>query len=118
MISSWPFRTNTTPKSASTVSSTPAASVCASRSRVHVLEAIAELCKGRSTVVIAHRLCTIMHADRILVIEAGDVVEAGRHDELLRKGGRYALFYKLQFQSQEGKAIGGAADALPERVDR
>ncbi len=70
----------------------------------HVQEAIAELCKGRTTIVIAHRLSTIMHADRILVIEAGDVVEAGRHDELLRNGGRYALFYKLQFQQQEPKA--------------
>jgi ATP-binding cassette, subfamily B, bacterial MsbA len=70
----------------------------------HVQEAIAELCKGRTTIVIAHRLSTIMHADRILVIEGGDVVEAGRHDELLRNGGRYALFYKLQFQQQEPRA--------------
>jgi len=67
----------------------------------HVQAAIAELCKGRTTLVIAHRLSTIIHADRILVIEAGEVVEAGRHDDLLRKGGRYALFYKLQFQQQE-----------------
>ena len=76
----------------------------------HVQEAIAELCKGRTTIVIAHRLSTIIHADRILVIEAGDLVEAGHHDELLRKGGRYALFYKLQFQRQEAgeKAAEGA----------
>jgi ATP-binding cassette subfamily B protein len=81
----------------------------------HVQTAIAELCKGRTTIVIAHRLSTIMHADRILVIEGGDVVEAGRHDDLLRKGGRYALFYQLQIQQQETlhAAPGGP---LPERV--
>jgi ATP-binding cassette, subfamily B, bacterial MsbA len=66
----------------------------------HVQEAIAELCKGRTTLVIAHRLSTIMHADRILVIEHGAVVESGRHDELLRKSGRYASFYRLQLQEQ------------------
>ena len=64
-------------------------------------EALAELCRGRTTIVIAHRLSTITHADRILVIEAGDLVEAGRHDELLRKGGRYAAFYRLQIKEQE-----------------
>ena len=42
-----------------------------------------------------------MHADKILVIEAGEVIDSGRHDELLRKGGRYALFYRLQLQHQE-----------------
>jgi ATP-binding cassette, subfamily B, bacterial MsbA len=71
-----------------------------SESERTVQEAIAELCKGRTTIVIAHRLSTIMHADRILVIEAGTVAESGRHDELLRKGGRYASFYRLQLQSQ------------------
>jgi ATP-binding cassette subfamily B protein len=68
-----------------------------------VQEAIDELCKGRTTIVIAHRLSTIMHADRILVIEGGQVVESGAHDELLRKGGRYALFYRMQLKSQEAQ---------------
>ncbi|PWB60640.1 MAG: ABC transporter ATP-binding protein [Bradyrhizobiaceae bacterium] len=71
-----------------------------SESERHVQEAIAELCKGRTTIVIAHRLSTIMHADRILVIEGGLVAEQGRHDELLRKGGRYASFYRLQLSEQ------------------
>ena len=71
-----------------------------SESEHHVQEAIAELCKGRTTIVIAHRLSTIMHADNILVVEDGLVVESGRHDELLRKGGRYALFYRLQLREQ------------------
>jgi ATP-binding cassette, subfamily B, bacterial MsbA len=65
-----------------------------------VQDALAELCKGRTTLVIAHRLSTIMHADRILVVEGGVIAEAGRHEELLRKGGRYASFYRLQLQSQ------------------
>jgi ATP-binding cassette subfamily B protein len=80
-----------------------------SESERHVQEAIAELCKGRTTIVIAHRLSTIMHADRILVIEGGDVVEAGRHDELLRKGGRYASFYRLQLKHQEPREPVAAA---------
>src|SRR6202034_3565974 len=71
-----------------------------SESERHVQEAFAELRKGRTTLVIAHRLSTIMHADNILVIENGLVVESGRHDELLRKGGRYALFYRLQLREQ------------------
>ena len=71
-----------------------------SESERHVQEAIAELCKGRTTIVIAHRLSTIMHADCILVVEDGLIVESGRHDELLRKGGRYASFYRLQLKEQ------------------
>jgi ATP-binding cassette subfamily B protein len=71
-----------------------------SESERHVQEAIAELCKGRTTLVIAHRLSTIMHADNILVVENGAVAESGRHDELLRKNGRYASFYRLQLREQ------------------
>ncbi len=61
-----------------------------------VQDAMEHLCRGRTTIAIAHRLHTITHADRILVVESGAIVEAGRHDELLRKGGRYAAFYRLQ----------------------
>jgi ATP-binding cassette, subfamily B, bacterial MsbA len=72
-----------------------------SESEHHVQAAIAELCKGRTTLVIAHRLSTIAHSDCILVVEDGVVTESGRHDELLRRGGRYAAFYRLQLRSQE-----------------
>jgi len=72
-----------------------------SESEHHVQEAIAELCKGRTTLVIAHRLSTTVHSDTILVVENGVVVESGRHDELLRRGGRYAAFYRLQLRAQE-----------------
>ena len=71
-----------------------------SESERHVQEAIAELCKGRTTLVIAHRLSTIMHADCILVMEGGLIVESGRHEELMRKGGRYASFHRLQLKEQ------------------
>jgi ATP-binding cassette, subfamily B, bacterial MsbA len=72
-----------------------------SESEQLVQEAIARLCQGRTTIVIAHRLHTITHADRILVVENGTIAEQGRHQELLRKGGRYASFYRLQLQEQE-----------------
>jgi ATP-binding cassette, subfamily B, bacterial MsbA len=75
-----------------------------SESERHVQEAIAELCKGRTTLVIAHRLSTIMHADTIMVVENGQVVESGRHDELLRKNGRYAGFYRLQLKDRSSPA--------------
>jgi len=71
-----------------------------SESERQVQDAMARLCEGRTTVVVAHRLATIMHADRILVIEQGVVVETGHHDELLRKGGRYASFYRAQLKDQ------------------
>jgi subfamily B ATP-binding cassette protein MsbA len=63
--------------------------------------AIEHLCQGRTTIVIAHRLHTVVDADRIFVIEDGTVVESGRHDELLRRGGRYTSFYRLQLREQE-----------------
>jgi ATP-binding cassette subfamily B protein len=67
-----------------------------SESEKLVQEAIEHLCRNRTTIVIAHRLHTIMHADAILVVEAGEIVERGRHDDLLRRAGRYASFFKLQ----------------------
>jgi ATP-binding cassette, subfamily B, bacterial MsbA len=80
-----------------------------SESERQVQQAIARLCEGRTTIVIAHRLHTIMHADCINVIEGGRLVESGRHEELLRKGGRYAAFYRLQLQEQRGAAQPAAA---------
>jgi ATP-binding cassette, subfamily B, bacterial MsbA len=72
-----------------------------SESERQVQGAIEHLCQGRTTIVIAHRLHTVVDADRIFVIEDGSVVESGRHDELLRKSGRYASFYRLQLRNQE-----------------
>jgi ATP-binding cassette subfamily B protein len=72
-----------------------------SESERAVQDAIAHLTRGRTTIVIAHRLHTVAHADRIYVIENGVVAESGRHEELLRRGGRYASFYRLQLQKEE-----------------
>ena len=64
-----------------------------------IRQALAKLCAGRTTLVIAHRLNTITDADRIHVIENGVVVESGRHEEFLDTGGRYASLYKLLLSS-------------------
>ena len=61
-----------------------------------VQDALTKLLKGRTSVVIAHRLSTIMNADRIFVIDDGQIVESGKHDELLAKGGVYAKLVELQ----------------------
>ena len=60
--------------------------------------ALERLMEGRTTLVIAHRLATIRHADRILVLEKGQLIDQGTHDELVTKGGRYAELARLQFR--------------------
>jgi ATP-binding cassette, subfamily B, bacterial MsbA len=79
-----------------------------SESEMLVREAMEHLCAGKTTLAIAHRLHTIAHADRIHVVEDGRVVESGRHDELLRKSGRYAMFYRLQLKHQEAPEAAAA----------
>lgn len=62
--------------------------------------ALERLMKGRTTFVIAHRLSTVEHASRIVVLEQGKIVESGTHAELLEKNGAYANLYRLQFSSE------------------
>lgn len=64
-----------------------------------VQEALERLMAGRTSIVIAHRLSTVQRADRIVVVVAGEVVEAGAHHQLLARGGMYARLYELQFQA-------------------
>ena len=68
-----------------------------SESEALIQEGLAELMKGRTTFVIAHRLSTIRRADAILVVEGGRIVERGRHEELLARGGRYSDLYTRQY---------------------
>ncbi|MBK5255200.1 MAG: ABC transporter ATP-binding protein [Vicinamibacteria bacterium] len=63
-----------------------------------VQQALFNLMKGRTTLVVAHRLATVRRADRILVLEKGEIREEGRHDELLAKNGIYARLHDLQFR--------------------
>jgi subfamily B ATP-binding cassette protein MsbA len=74
-----------------------ATSALDSESERQVQAGLEELMKGRTTIVIAHRLSTIEKADRIVVLDQGEVAEVGSHQELLAKGGIYARLYRLQF---------------------
>lgn len=69
------------------------------RTELVIQRAMDELMKGRTSFVIAHRLSTIKNADLILVMNGGDVIESGSHDELMRKGGFYAELYNSQFSN-------------------
>jgi len=82
-----------------------------SESEKQVREAMEHLCRGRTTLAIAHRLHTISHADCIHVVENGAVTESGTHDELLRLDRRYASFYRLQLKDQEAPAPSLAVSA-------
>jgi subfamily B ATP-binding cassette protein MsbA len=78
-----------------------ATSALDTESERHIQAALEEVCRGRTTLVIAHRLSTIEHADRILVMEQGEVIEQGSHAELLARDGAYAALYRLQFQEAD-----------------
>ena len=73
------------------------------RTELKIQDAMLKLMEGRTSFIIAHRLSTIRNADKILVINAGEVVEQGTHDELLAKNGFYANLYNIQFKT--GMAI-------------
>jgi len=81
-----------------------------SESEAAVQQALATALRGRTSLVIAHRLSTVREADVILVLDHGRIVERGRHDELLAAGGQYAELYRIQFERQER----GGNDPSPE----
>ncbi len=73
-----------------------------SQAEAWIQQATLTLTEGRTSLVVAHRLATVLNADRIVVLDKGMVVEQGRHEELLAKGGAYANLYEKQFFGEEG----------------
>lgn len=68
---------------------------------LRIQKALDELCRGRTTIVVAHRLSTVKNADRIAVVEDGRVTESGTHEALMAKNGTYAELYREQFREEE-----------------
>jgi len=78
-----------------------ATSALDTESEIIVQQALSNLMKNRTTFIIAHRLTTIMNADKIVVLENGLIREVGNHEELLRAGGLYGRLYQMQFRDEE-----------------
>ena len=70
-----------------------------------ILHHLSEIMRGRTTILISHRVSTVKDADRIFVLEHGSVVEQGSHTELLQQGGYYADLYQKQLLEEELEAI-------------
>ncbi|MBP5755877.1 MAG: ATP-binding cassette domain-containing protein, partial [Clostridia bacterium] len=68
---------------------------------IYIQKALDELCRGRTTIVVAHRLSTIRNATQIAVIDGGKVAELGTHEELIKQNGIYASLYSLQFRESD-----------------
>ncbi len=85
-----------------------------SESEALIQDGLRSLRQGRTTFVIAHRLSTIRSADQILVIEAGEIVERGTHEELLATGGRYRQLYDKQYHFERDRFINPGEDFTPE----
>jgi ABC-type multidrug transport system fused ATPase/permease subunit len=85
-----------------------------SESEALIQDGLKALRQGRTTFVIAHRLSTIQSADQILVLEHGEIVERGTHDELLVKGGRYRQLYDKQYRFEKDRFINPGEDFTPE----
>ena len=69
------------------------------KSESQIQDALKELMKNRTTLVVAHRLSTIENADLILVLHNGEIIERGTHNELIERGEHYADLHRLQFKS-------------------
>jgi ATP-binding cassette, subfamily B, putative efflux pump len=85
-----------------------------SESEALIQDGLHALRKGRTTFVIAHRLSTIRSADQILVLEAGQIVERGTHDELLTRNGRYRQLYDKQYKIERDRFVNPGEDFTPD----
>jgi len=85
-----------------------------SESEAMIQDGLQSLRQGRTTFVIAHRLSTIRSADQILVLEDGEIVERGTHEELLERGGRYKQLYDKQYRFEKNQFINPGEDFTPE----
>jgi ATP-binding cassette, subfamily B (MDR/TAP), member 6 len=71
----------------------------------NIQAALARVCANKTTLIIAHRLSTIIHADEILVLKEGEIVERGRHEQLLEDDGLYAEMWNQQLKNLEGEKL-------------
>jgi len=85
-----------------------------SESEAKIQDGLRALRRGRTTFVIAHRLSTIRSADQILVLEHGEIVERGSHEELLEANGRYKQLYDKQYNFERDRFINPGEDFTPE----
>jgi len=85
-----------------------------SETEAQIQDGLRSLRRGRTSFVIAHRLSTIVSADQILVLEAGEIVERGRHAELLALNGRYRQLYDRQYRLELDRFINPGEDFTPE----
>ena len=83
-----------------------ATSALDAESEILVQQALGTLMQGRTTLVIAHRLATVLSADRIVVMDEGRIVEEGRHETLVKKNGLYARLARLQFDVETERRAG------------
>jgi subfamily B ATP-binding cassette protein MsbA len=79
-----------------------------------IQDALKSLRAGRTTFVIAHRLSTIRSSDQIMVLEHGEIVERGSHEQLLAKNGRYRQLYDKQYRFEKDRFINPGEDFTPE----
>lgn len=77
----------------------------------NIQSALARVCANKTTLIIAHRLSTIIHADEILVLKEGEIVERGRHEQLLGETGLYAEMWNQQLKNLEGEKVRDEKDS-------